>query len=234
MDCLPKSLSPASIKQTCLPLFTVKSHFPWSEDFTYWPVWMNRGRLQDNTTYQLPLKGNYFPSDSHSLHGSGFSNTPTSAMDGPCSHGFARMSVWHFIRRVQSPFGTASDIVSHQKATPKGPPSRSFRPSLKVPPMHADWKPLLFKRAGKIWKEGLYVPELPNQTLRSGSSREWPRSTRCFPGTMSAREGELRAQLSGQRLLQLSQPAQPTANMYLGSLVLPAQRRSLSLQQSLE
>ena len=49
--------------------------------------------IADNNTYQLPLKGNYFPSDSHSLHGSGFSNAPTSAMDGPCSHGFARTSV---------------------------------------------------------------------------------------------------------------------------------------------
>lgn len=94
-----------------------------------------------------------------------------------------------------------------------------------------DWKGLLLKRAGEIWKERLYLPELPNQTLRRRSSRKGLRSTGCFPG-MTVFTGVGGTLPSGQRLPRLLQPAHPTANVYLGSLFLPAQKCILSRQLS--
>lgn len=160
---------------------------------------MSWGQFQGNRTHQLHLK-EILPVFKLT-HISEFSNSLTSAVDSLCSHGFTHTSVWHFIQRMQSPFVTASNLAKSQKAKPKSQPLHGVQGHLSKCPSYKETEnDYSSKGQGKIWKEGLYLQERPNQTLRNRSSREWLRRTWCFPGTVFSRERELCIRLSGQRL----------------------------------
>lgn len=154
---------------------------------------------QGNRTHQLHLK-EILPVFKLT-HISEFSNSLTSAVDSLCSHGFTYTSVQHFIQRVQSPSATASNPAS----SPQKPSQRDFlhgvQGHLSKCPHIRRLKMITLQRAGKIWKEGIYIclncqTKLEEQVLQ----RMTRTHTGCFPGTVFSREGELCIQLSGQRL----------------------------------